>query len=477
MERRRALIAGPGAALATLFACLLMLSQSRGAAIAVLGSVVVALLVVPGRVRRAYALMLVAAGVAIAAGPLLGVYDAALEGLRLGPAAQDGIQAALLSSVLIGVLWGGLTAAHDAVLRSGRGAQVRRAGAAALGVAGAIVLLAGTVNSGRIAERVDQQYQAFVRLSEPTGSIVSTGTNSRLVSGAGNRFDYWSVAWDTFRDAPGRGVGAGGYDTPYFAGRTTTEDIRQPQSIELQALSETGLVGAGLLLAVLVGIALGARRAARAARDDDLARATTVAAVGGLTAWLTHTSVDWMHLLPGVTGVALLLATVLLRERDESPLGPVNPMRNLSRGRQVTVAGVLGLALVLAGASLSRQGLSELFQDRARSALSEDPARAITEADRSLRLDREAVATYYVKAAAQARFGRGAAAERILLQAAAKEPSDFVTWALLGDLAVRRGQLARATGAGNCILRARVKLNPRDRSLNELVRDPQRALG
>jgi len=473
VERRRALIAGPGAALATLFACLLMLSQSRGAAIAVLGSVVVALLVVPGRVRRAYALMLVAAGVAIAAGPLLGVYDAALEGLRLGPAAQDGIQAALLSSVLIGVLWGGLTAAHDAVLRSGRGAQVRRAGAAALGVAGAIVLLAGTVNSGRIAERVDQQYQAFVRLSEPTGSIVSTGTNSRLVSGAGNRFDYWSVAWDTFRDAPGRGVGAGGYDTPYFAGRTTTEDIRQPHSIELQALSETGLVGAGLLLAVLVGIALGARRAARAARDDDLARATTVAAVGGLTAWLTHTSVDWMHLLPGVTGVALLLATVLLRERDESPLGPVNPMRNLSRGRQVTVAGVLGLALVLAGASLSRQGLSELFQDRARSALSADPARAITEADRSLRLDREAVATYYVKAAAQARFGRGAAAERTLLQAAAKEPSDFVTWALLGDLAVRRGQLARATA----YYERGVKLNPRDRSLNELVRDPQRALG
>ena len=473
VERRRALIAGPGAALATLFACLVLLSQSRGAAIAVFASVLVALLVVPGRVRRAYALISVGAGVALAAGPLLAVYGASGDGLPVGPAAQDAIRAALLSSALVGAVWGALTAVHRAVLRFGRGPGVRRAGAAVLAVAGAAALLVVTNNADRIGDRIDQQYQAFIRLSEPTGSIVSTGTSSRLVTGAGTRYDYWRVAWDAFKDAPVRGVGAGGYDRPWFDGRTTAEDVRQPHSIELQALSETGLVGGGLLLIFLVGIALGARRAARAARDDDLARATTVAAVGGLTAWLAHTSVDWMHLLPGVTGVALLLATVLLRARDEPSAAPVNPTRHMARGRQVAVAGGVALALVLAGASLSRQGLSELFQDRARSALPEDPARAIREADRSLRLDRAAVPTYYVKAAAQARFGRGADAERTLLQAAANEPSDFVTWALLGDLAVRRGRLARAA----VYYERGAKLNPLDGSLRELSRDPRGALG
>ncbi len=472
VERRRALLAGPGAALATLFACLVLLSQSRGAAIAVLASVVVALLVVPGRVRRAYALLFVGAGVAFAAGSLLAVYDAVGGGLPVGPPAQDAVRTALLASCLVGVAWGALTAVHGAVLRSGRGSEVRRAGAAVLAVAGAVAVLAGAVNVGLIADRVDEQYQAFVRLSEPAGSIVPTGTSSRLVSGTGNRYDYWHVAWDAFKDAPLRGVGAGGYDRPYFAERTTTEDVRQPHSIELQALSETGLVGAGLLLIFLLGIALGARRTARAAREDDLARATSVAAVGGLTVWLAHTSVDWMHLLPGVTAVALLLATILLRARDEPPSAPADRTRHMARGRQVAVAGGLALALVLAGASLSRQGLSEHFQDRARSALPEDPATAITEADRSLRLDREAVPTYYVKAAAQARFGRGAEAERTLLQAAAKEPSDFVTWALLGDLAVRRGQIARAAA----YYERGVKLNPRDTSLRELSRDPRRAL-
>ena len=472
VERRRALIAGAGAALATLFACLILLSQSRGAAITVLASVVVTLLVVPGRVRRAYAVMFVGAGVGLAAGPLLGVYDAFGSGLPLGPLARDAIRAALLSAVLVGVVWGALTAAHGAVLRSGRGADVRRAGVATLALAGAVALLVGTINAGRIADRVDEQYQAFVRLSEPTGSIAGSTTNSRLVSGAGNRYDYWRVGWSTFKDAPARGVGAGGYDRRYFAGRTTTEDVRQPHSIELQALAETGLIGAGLLLTFLVGILLGARRATRAAREEDLARATTVAAVGGLTAWLVHTSVDWMHLLPGLSAVALLLGAVLLRATDE-PSSVSDRQRQRSRGRQLAVAGGLALAIVLAGASLSRQGLSELFRDRARSALPERPARAITEADRSLRLDREAVPTYYVKAAAQARFGRGAAAERTLLQAAAKEPSDFVTWALLGDLAVRRGQLARA----GAYYERGVELNPRDRSLRELARDPRRALG
>ena len=61
-----------------------------------------------------------------------------------------------------------------------------------------------------------------------------------------------------------RGVGAGNYDRPYFAQRATTEDIRQPHSIELQLLSELGLVGAALLALALAGIALG-RGAHRAA--------------------------------------------------------------------------------------------------------------------------------------------------------------------------------------------------------------------
>jgi cytochrome c-type biogenesis protein CcmH/NrfG len=169
-----------------------------------------------------------------------------------------------------------------------------------------------------------------------------------------------------------------------------------------------------------------------------------------------------------VTATARLLGAVLLRAREgEAPVVP----RPSTPSAQLAVAGALGLVIVLAGASLSRQGMSERFEDNARADLPEHPARAIRDADRSLRLDRESVPTYYVKAAAEARLNRGGAAEATLLQAAAKEPSDFVTWALLGDLAVRRGELASA----EAYYERGVKLNPREPSLRELARNPSAA--
>ena len=59
--------------------------------------------------------------------------------------------------------------------------------------------------------------------------------------------------------------------------------------------------------------------------------------------------------------------------------------------RPIRLAGAVaaGLALVVAGASLSRQGLANLFYDRAADALADRPADAIREANSSLRLDAE----------------------------------------------------------------------------------------
>ena len=68
----------------------------------------------------------------------------------------------------------------------------------------------------------------------------------------------------------------------------------------------------------------------------------------------------------------------------------------------------------------------------------------MADANRSLGFDADAVETYYVKAAALARFDRAAAAETTLRQALAHEPENFVTWTLLGDIAVREHRLRTA---------------------------------
>ena len=164
----------------------------------------------------------------------------------------------------------------------------------------------GVASAGRIA---DIRRSPVRRRSSRSAGSQGEATASRLSTGAGNRYDYWRVAVDAWREHPITGVGAGGYDKPYFAQRATAEDIRQPHSLPLQVLAELGIVG-GLLLAVaLLVIAAGAWRRIRAGRREPV----VVAAIGVVTAWFVHTSVDWMHLLPGLTGVALLGAAVLLR--------------------------------------------------------------------------------------------------------------------------------------------------------------------
>ena len=60
-------------------------------------------------------------------------------------------------------------------------------------------------------------------------------------------------------------MGAGNYQPGYYLHRRTTEEIQQPHSLELQTLAELGLVGALLLAAFLIAVAIGFVRTARAA--------------------------------------------------------------------------------------------------------------------------------------------------------------------------------------------------------------------
>jgi UDP-N-acetylmuramyl pentapeptide phosphotransferase/UDP-N-acetylglucosamine-1-phosphate transferase/tetratricopeptide (TPR) repeat protein len=457
-ERRRAApLAGLGLAAATLCAGLAVLGQSRGAVLAAVVSLLAVLVLVPGRLRRIVALLVSAACLAPALPSLLAVYG---EGASPGRLRSAGV-GLLLAAVAAAAIWALL--AHLEQRASAAGLRPRRVVAAGVAVLALVAAGAGLASVGGITNFLDRQYTAFVTLSGAQGEP----TASRLATGAGNRYEYWRIAIDAFRAHPVAGVGAGGYDKPYYAQRTTSEDIRQPHSLPLQLLAELGILGALLFAIGVFAIAVGAWR-----RIRDPGRAPVlVAALGVVTAWLAHASVDWMHLLPGVTGIALLGAAVLLHPPGEEQ--PAPSPRSRSRLRRVAPALAIGLTITVAALSLSRQGLSDVYVARAQDALADNPARALTEADRALRLDREAIAAYYAKAAALARFGDADGARAVLLDASRREPRNFVTWSLLGDLSVRRGALPAARADYGRAAR----LNPRDRGLAKLAADPRVAAG
>ena len=237
-QRRSALLAGAGMAGAALLAALLMLSQSRGVALAALASIMVVLAIVPGRLRRVAALAVLGTGVALAGPPLLAVYQAARSGSlrrrrrpRRGEGGVDrrGAQRPRLGRSDGPTASGGVHDGARAPVRDRRpGGRCSRGGRR--GGRGA-----------RLHRRLGRTPVPGVHARRRAGP--ATASASRLASGSGNRYDYWRIAWRTFEDRPLLGVGAGNYDRPYFKLRATEEDVTQPHSVELQVLSELGLLG------------------------------------------------------------------------------------------------------------------------------------------------------------------------------------------------------------------------------------------
>jgi tetratricopeptide (TPR) repeat protein len=355
-------------------------------------------------------------------------------------------------------------------------APLRATGLGLLVLLSVLALAVAVGSTQRIEREAKSQWHAFTHLSSTgaAGKSAPSTSYSRLLSGSGNRYDYWRVALDIWHDHPVLGVGAGNYPRSYYKQRATTEDIEQPHSIELQTLSELGLVGALLLVGLLVGIGWGVMRMRESAASSALSRALMVGATGAFVAWLTQTSVDWMHLLPGLTAIAIAAVAVLVRAQGTHQHSDQGSFSGALTSRLIRALGLSALlaTLVVAGASLSRQGLADIYRARAQHELDTHPATALTEVNRSLDIDSDAVETFYIKAAALARFDQATAAEAALGEALAREPNNFVTWALLGDIAVRESRFAvakRDYGRAH-------QLNPRNSTLAELAVDPSSSL-
>jgi UDP-GlcNAc:undecaprenyl-phosphate/decaprenyl-phosphate GlcNAc-1-phosphate transferase len=481
-ERREAPLAGLGAAGTVAMAGLALLSQSRGAAIATLVAVAVVLAAVPGLRRRVFALAFVAAGVGAASRSLLRVYSHGSGAVLTNSVVHTAGVVVLVASAAVGLSWGLVVAATNAIARCGgsRAGWLMRAATVLTVLALSTPLVAVVLRSSSVEGRLRTQWQAFVHLSgdQTAGpsSGAQNGVQTRLLSGGGNRYDYWRIAWRAFLAHPVAGVGAGSYMESYYRDRRTQESIENPHSIELQTLSELGLVGALLLAALVAGVLLGARRLRAQARRSRAARTAMVASVGVAVVWLVDTSGDWMHLLPGVTAIALagiaVLCSSVWNEPEGRPPVELAPASIGGRGRP-RVAGLLAVAgvafaLVVAGGSLMRQELVQIYVTRAQSELNANPAGADGEADQALRLNGGDLDAYYLKAAALARFDEAGPAQATLLEAARQDPGNFVTWELLGDLEVRAGSLAAAK-----VYYGRAhSLNPRDPTLRALATDP-----
>jgi UDP-GlcNAc:undecaprenyl-phosphate GlcNAc-1-phosphate transferase len=441
---------------AALLGALVLLSQTRSVLPAFAVSAVVLLAFVPGRTVRLLALLALAAAVATFAAPLLDVYGGSAGGDQPPDKATTRLAglAALGAAAAATALWA-LGSALAARLDDAGRARASRALVAAL-VVGALMGGAGLLAAiGDPVDKVRSEWNAFKELESDDDE------QSRLTGAGGNRYDYWRIAVEQFRDHPLAGVGAGNYESTYFLERRTDENVTQPHSLEFQTLAELGLVGAALLLLFVTGVLAGLAARIRTEHGSGTRRGLIVAASGIFLVWLVQSSLDWLHLIPGVTGIAICGAAVLVASWAWKRPEASGPMRT------VLVAGC-ALAILLGAFTVGRVTLADRYREQAARALSDDPAEALERANDALDLNGDSLPALYVKAAALARENRYEESRATLAEATRLEPYNHVPWVLLGDLAVRRGALSQAR---RDYARA-ARLNPRDPTLQALSEDP-----
>jgi cytochrome c-type biogenesis protein CcmH/NrfG len=232
--------------------------------------------------------------------------------------------------------------------------------------------------------------------------------------------------------------------------------------------AELGIVGL-LSLLVFCGAILAAgltRKRETLAAGDRMIR---VAALGMFTAWLGATSVDWLYDIPGLAGMAILAAAMLVvparsRERRAGGTGR-------SRGAQAALAVGLGI-LALIAAGIGRQYAAARYASSGDSEVVSSPARGIGTLETAESLDPYSLTTLYAIASAYARLDDYQAARDVLLRAERLEPDNYVPPALLGDLAFRRGDFGVALAAYEQAQR----LDPREPALANSIVQTKAAL-
>lgn len=437
---RRASVRSLGCAAAGAIAAAAVTTQSRALIPALLVSLALALIAAPHRTRRAVHLVIVAVAVAAGLHWTLAIYSSTgpTQAAAIPGSTLRGAGLAILAAALIGF------AAKLAISRAADRLPGERRARLTTGLGRALVIatIVGVAAIGLAGHtKIAAQWDDFTQL-KPEQSAPN-----RFLDAGGFRYDLWRIAIDEFRAHPIGGVGAGNYDTDYYRLRRNPQSVIQPHSLELQMAAELGIFGLAFLL-VFCGAILTAgltRRRSTLAAQDPMIR---VAALGIFSAWLAATSVDWLYDIPGIAGIAILAAAMLVvpgREVDAQsrPAGslPAGSLRD-RRGQAILVVGLGVLALV--AASVGRQYAATRYRDAGGRKLEAAPAHAIRTLETAESLDPYSLSTLYLIASAYARLDDYPAAHAAIVQAEQLEPDNYVPPALLGDLAFRRGDFTDA---------------------------------
>ncbi len=442
----------------------LYLTSSRGGFATAIVGIAVFVALTERRWSAATAAAVAAAGSALAIVTLLDRRELVNGPLGTDLVREQGRGAALL----IGLACAACGVAYGAGVRL-LGPRIRpRRTIGRIAVAVVVVGLAAVI----VASDPAQRFETFKQTPEQAENVGGGDfVRAHLLSGGGSgRWQFWSAAFDQWREYPVLGEGAGSYEARWAEHASFSYFVRDAHSLYLEVLGELGIVGFTLIAGlVLAGIGVGARRSLRAAGEM---RVTVAALTSVFAAFAFAAGFDWIWELAAVSVVALV-ALALISGPSTVALEPVHLAQpGESPHWTSTHRVVLGvIASVIAWILLSAQAIS-LLADRevARSqhAVARGDLEEAADAAEAARNIQPWATTPYLQLALVSEEAGNLDRARVWIdEAIERNRRDWRLWLVSARIETRLGRVAIAERS---LLRA-AELNPRSPLFEGLLED------
>ncbi len=468
----------------------LLLSYSRGALLALAVGCAVWFAIVPLRLRGAAVLGVSALGALLTVAWVFGqsalTEDEAPLALRESGGHEFGL---LLLTMLVLLLVAGL-AVGFVTARRAPGLETRRRAGTTILVALALIPVGVAINLALSDRGLGGSLSdGFEQLFDPNASAKASPSNEpgRLTAVGSVRARYFADSLEIFSGRPLLGVGAGGFATARPRVRPDELDVRHSHGFVFQTLADLGLVGMGVVLALLVAWGWAALRATALLRRRGAPKPVVDAELVGLRTLLAvvvvfgvHSFVDWTWFVPGTAVLALLCAGWLAGRgptrgaRGELLLAPAGttPLRAglRDRPRALLALGLLVVTAACAWATYQPVRGASAADDALAALEAGDVERARTEALRGSEIDPLSIEPLFNLAVIETEARRPDAARGALERAVQLQPQNATPWLRLAEydagLDDTRGALAA--------LRPALYLDPKNTNAVTLFLDVNR---
>jgi hypothetical protein len=286
--------------------------------------------------------------------------------------------------------------------------RVGRGVAAGVVGAGVIVLVVAVVRAGGPLDFVSDRWDEF---NNPASAQVANVPGRLASVSSSNRFRWWQEAWNAFVDNPVQGTGAGTFGLTNRIERRTSLAVVEPHSTPLQFLTETGIVGFLLWVAVIATASGAIWRRGENGATLALGLAAAVCVLHSLV------DIDWDYV--AVQGPLFLVVGALAA----APGTPVTARRGWLWPVVIGVAAVAAL-YSLASPYLSRQKVDAAYDQL----IAGDPAGARNDAKAAHALNPLSIEPLIVWALTE----DGEKALALYRRARDREPKNAETWYDLG---------------------------------------------